>query len=194
MTESMETKISPQRMALAFMAACLVAVVITSFVYRLKNPAFEIQRQNVTEDHEHGEMDQMRQLMLNLEKNPNDIEALGVLSGRFMEMGAWNKAEIFLRRILKIDSNNTLAHYMLGICLFQMDQHEAAAREFEAELRIKPDDAAAHYNLGILFKYYLKKPAQAKASFKKVLDLKTDDASLNAQAQKELETAPKAAN
>jgi tetratricopeptide (TPR) repeat protein len=56
-----------------------------------------------------------------------------------------------LARSLQLDIKNAEAHKILGRTLMIIGRFDAAQREFEEGIRLKPDAAEMHYNLGKLF-------------------------------------------
>ncbi len=68
----------------------------------------------------------------------------------------------------------TLA-YNLG-CVYKVNrQYDRAEREFLRALQFAPDDAASHFNLGILYDDHLEDRAKARKHYERFLELAPDD-------------------
>ena len=68
----------------------------------------------------------------------------------------------------------TLA-YNLGCVYKATEQYERAEREFLRALQYAPDDAASHFNLGILYDDHLEDRAKARKHYERFLELAPDD-------------------
>ena len=66
----------------------------------------------------------------------------------WQQIGYWKDSETLFRHALEVTENNYLAHNNLGNALLDKGQNDAAIGQFQATIRLKPDDAKAHYNLG----------------------------------------------
>ena len=53
-------------------------------------------------------------------------------------------------------------------------------------LSIEPHNYHAHYNLGVIYKYYLSQPDKAATHFQAVVDASPDDPGLMSNARREL--------
>lgn len=62
----------------------------------------------------------------------------------------WQDSETLWRRDLDCTQNNDLAHNNLATALVEKGQIEAAMRQYEIALELRPDYADAHYNLGLM--------------------------------------------
>ena len=71
-----------------------------------------------------------------------------MLASACVQTGYWANSETLFRRALAVTRDNDLAHYNLGVALQEEGQLPEAIAEFQATLRIQPDHAAAHNNLG----------------------------------------------
>ena len=172
---------------LVFVVLLLAAMLGASAIYRLEHPTMSVQRGGSqaaapSDSQEHGEppapvtrnpeaMRKIMELMQHLQKNPHDADALLALSGRFMEMRAWDQARDLLTRLLVTEPSNTSALRMLGVCLFELGDYAASAQTFETVLALGEKDAEAHFNLGILYSRFLDQPAKGKEHFETVLEL-----------------------
>lgn len=81
-------------------------------------------------------LDENRRLQKQLESFPGDLSAMSA-------------------KMRKIETENALLHYNLGVIYTEREMYEEAVTEFEKTLERKPDDPEAHYNLGIIYSQYL---------------------------------------
>ena len=79
------------------------------------------------------------------------------------------------RRALELLGQVPAANLGLGIALFEAGDHAGAARHFQLVLDYDPDDAAAHYHLGLLKMDYLGDYAGARRNFERYMQLDGTD-------------------
>ncbi|MFP4169006.1 MAG: tetratricopeptide repeat protein [Desulfonatronovibrionaceae bacterium] len=174
--------LSVQKVAAFFGLFLLAAVVVSFVVYRTDHPS--LTRHVQTEEKAMGDM---TGLMERLKDNPEDKEALFMLGQRFMRMQAWDKALEFWERLIKLDPENKTVLTQKGFCLFQQEEYEQAVEEFKKVLDVDDTDYRAHYNLGMLYKYYLEEPQSAREHLQKALEnLPPDKEDIRSDLQKEL--------
>ncbi len=125
-------------------------------------------------------------LMGRLKDNPNDAGALTEIGEAFLEAKDWSRAGIFLARAIKASPNDTRPRYLMGNSLYQQGNMQEAAKVFEELLAIKTD-AAAQYNLAVLYKYYLNRATDARNLFRTLAESQKNGADIQARAKKELE-------
>jgi len=173
---------SVQKVAVLLSLLFLAVILVSFVVYRTDNPS--LTRQEKAAENSMGDM---TSLMQRLQENPEDKEALFRLGQRFMQMQAWDKALEFWNRLQKLEPENKHVLTQKGFCLFQKEEYEQAAGIFKKILELDARDYRAHYNLGMLYKYYLKKPDPARTHLQKVLEyLPADKKDLRQDVQKEL--------
>jgi cytochrome c-type biogenesis protein CcmH/NrfG len=169
---------------LVLTAILLVAMLTGALYYRLDHPTLSVQKGESraaapSETQEHGEpvdrdpkaMQEIMELMQHLQENPHDSDALLALSGRFMEMKAWDQSRDLLTRLLVTEPSNTSALRMLGVCLFELKDYATSAQTFETVLALGDKDAEAHFNLGILYARFLDNADKGKEHFEAVLNV-----------------------
>ncbi|MFN2542061.1 MAG: tetratricopeptide repeat protein [Chthoniobacterales bacterium] len=61
----------------------------------------------------------------------------------------WKNSEALWSHALAVTSNNDVAHNNLGFLFLQRGQFDAAISHFESALKIRSQNAATHYNLGL---------------------------------------------
>jgi tetratricopeptide (TPR) repeat protein len=104
------------------------------------------------------------------------IEAKFGLVNPLAELGEWVKVAKQYYDILKIDPQNSIVNYRLGLILFYKPDYELAYKLFEKVVNLYPFD----YDGLLMFawtNYYLGKFREAKILFNKVLLLSPDDSS-----------------
>ncbi|NLW80655.1 MAG: tetratricopeptide repeat protein [Desulfovibrionales bacterium] len=174
-----------------FVFACLAALVFAGVVYRVENPSIvqHEERQQMPASggmQGMGDMAGISGLMKKLQENPEDMEAMRSLGMSFMEMRAWDKAMSFWDMILTRAGNDVMALNQKGFCLFELERYAEAAELFEKMLGIESGNHHAHFNLGIIYKYYLSDPDKAAAHFQAVLDASPNDPELMESTRREL--------
>ncbi len=183
-----------KKTVLLFSAVCLLVIAASAMYYRGKLAAKpQVVRQRkmpmIMEDKGSGKI---MSLMQELQKNPQDLSLLTKLGQSFMSMKAWDRAAVFWKKVLALpgQEKNIMALMQLGTCYFEKNQNEQSLEIFKQLIAIEPNYAPAYFNLGLLYKYRLKKPEAAKKAFAKIVSLKTKEPGLIARAEKELETMP----
>lgn len=126
------------------------------------------------------------QLMKRLQKNPRDVSTLEKLGRMFMMMKSWKQAKHFWKRALKVKSDYTPARLQLARCFYQTQNFKKAARNLEKVIKSNPSNTQAHFNLGVLYKYYLDSRDNWKKHFKKVLQTPEVDQKIKKRAQEEI--------
>ena len=64
------------------------------------------------------------------------------------QIGYWQDSESLFRHALAVTGNNLNAHYNLGSALDKKGKIDEAIRQYQEDIRLKPDDFEAHNNLG----------------------------------------------
>ena len=136
------------------------------------------------------DLNQLRALMAKMQENPNDPQVLLELSNTFMMMQAWDKALELVTQAVKVAPNNAEAHRAMGMVRFERKEYDLAKKSFDTLLKMSPDDALGHYNMGILLKHYLNKPAEGDQHFRRVVQLNPQDQDVLKGAQEELAGPP----
>lgn len=180
---------------LVFLLAVLGIMFFSAVVYRVENPSL-VQREERREMPASrsggggmggmgGDMAGISAMMKKLQDNPDNVELMRALGMAFMDMEAWDKSVSFWDMVLERNENDVMALNQKGFCLFELEKHAEAGELFERMLRIDPDNHRAHFNLGVIYKHYLKQPEKARKHFQAVADSATDE-SLAENARKEL--------
>ena len=106
--------------------------------------------------------------MSNTHRNPTDTEINAVI--KFYTSGQIEEARAVLIRLTRKYPNEALLFNFLGVCYATLNQTEAAFGSFESALRINPDNAEVHYNLGNTLKACDRLNASIK-SYTRALDI-----------------------
>ncbi len=103
------------------------------------------------------------------------ITAVGLLAALALcarvQAGYWRDSETLWKHTLARTSGNAFAHVGLGLALLGRGAPEEAAAQYEAALKIDPDDADAHKDLGAIL-LQQGKAAEAVPHFEKALETK----------------------
>ena len=187
-----------QKLVLAALLAALLAMFVGSFIYRMQGPGLVVEIKP-----ERGGMggmggqagpmgmmgvdvEHLRELMRLMEQNPNDPKVLLELGNTFMMMQAWDKALEFLDQAVKLAPDDLQVHRALGMARFERKEYDQARKSFELVLKKEPNDVLAHYNMGVLLKHYMKKPAEGDQHFRRVVQLGSPDPEILKSAEEEL--------
>jgi len=125
-----------------------------------------------------------------MQANPNDPQVLLELANTFMMMQAWDKSLDLVTTAVKVAPDNIEAHKAMGMVRFERKEYDLAKKSFDTVLKMNPDDVLGHYNMGILLKHYLKKPAEGDQHFRRVVQLNPKDPDVLKGAQEELAVPP----
>jgi len=188
-----------QKLILVALLGAVLAMFLGSFVYRMQGRGLvvEVHQERGGMGEAMGgkggpmgmmgvDMEQLRELMRKMERNPNDPQVLLELANTFMMMQAWDKALEFATSAAKAAPDNVDVHRALGMVHFERKEYDLAKKSFDTVLKKVPDDVLGHYNMGILLKHYMKKPAEGDAHFRRVVQLNPKDPDVLKSAQEEL--------
>lgn len=181
------------RMVLAFVAFGLLVMFVGSFLYRLERPSLEVRRvrsgamPQAMEQAMNGPMKEVLALMQKLKEHPDDPGLQLEMAERFMAMGAFDRAKLFLDKLVKVRPEDPDVQNALGVTLYNLKDMEGAKAAFEGMLARNPQDYRARYNLGLLYKYALNQPDKAAEALRAVVDNPKTDPKTREKARNELE-------
>ncbi|HWR04880.1 MAG TPA: tetratricopeptide repeat protein [Humidesulfovibrio sp.] len=188
-----------QKIILVALLGAILAMFVGSFLYRMqgKGLVVEVRQERGGMGEAMGgkggpmgmmgvDMDQLREQMRKMQENPNDVKNLLELSNTFMMMQAWDKALEFVTMAAKAAPDDLNVHRAMGMVRFERKEYPEAKKSFDVVLKKEPDDVLAHYNMGILLKHYMQKPAEGDAHFRRVVQLNPKDQDVLKGAQEEL--------
>lgn len=183
------------KVVLAFMAFGLLVIFVSSFLSRLERPSLVVRqerRPRAMEQAVSGPMRDVMALMQKLQENPDDPGLQLAMAGRFLAMGAYDKAKVFLDKVARVRPDDPEVQNALGVVRFHLQDIDGARAAFEGVLAGHPQDVQARFNLGLLYKHALGAPDKAAELFHAVIDAPETDAETRNLAQKELEEMSRA--
>ncbi|WP_031483711.1 tetratricopeptide repeat protein [Maridesulfovibrio frigidus] len=183
-----------QKLVVALLGVALLVIFITSLAYRLNHPGNKVEFQQQQEAPSQGMsqeamgegMTEIRKLMDSMRDNPEDMAVQLELANAFMMIRAYDRAQGFFEKVIANEPTNISALMGLGMCYYQAEQFEKAAGVFDKILVIDPDDSMAHFNTGIIKKYYLHAHEDADEHFKKIIANPEASEDMRAHAEEEL--------
>jgi tetratricopeptide (TPR) repeat protein len=84
-----------------------------------------------------------------LERDPDHVEASGLLGDAYIALERWDEAMASYRAALALDPHRGMYRYNLATILANLGRHEEAAPEFRLALEAMPDHAETHNNLAV---------------------------------------------
>jgi tetratricopeptide (TPR) repeat protein len=102
---------------------------------------------------------------------PTSGEPLRRLARVKRDMGLLDEALALMERALSIDPALEGGHFMHAVFLNEANRHDEAIREYDAELRIRPDFAPAHLNLALTYYFHSGNPNLAANHYRRHLAL-----------------------
>lgn len=179
---------SMQKIVAVFAIACLLGIFVVSLINRVQNPGITIENREAPVAQEQQMMAEVSALMAEVDRNPDNVPALTELAHIFMLMDAWERSFAFWKRILAIEPENMLALNQAGFTLFQQEKFSEAVEYFDKILQLDPHNYRSHFNLGIIYKYYLTDEDRAAGHFQAILEIGPDDEQLIERVKAELES------
>lgn len=180
-----------RRLMILFLVAGLAVIFAASFWYRMEHPSLRVEMraggQTPPGMGQNQDMGRVQELMAKMQTDPNDLPTLLELAEAFLSMRAYDRAEAFLNRAKALKPDEPAILRGMGMVHFERKQYDLAAKDFQELLARDADDSIAHYNLGIVLKYYLKRPEEAVRQFQAVRDNTRADSGLRQEAAQELE-------
>lgn len=188
---------SGKKLVLALIGLSLCAILATSFAYRTSHPNLtEPGRQQASSPMPSGAAgadsgaDELTHLMALMKEDPNNVDVLKQLTDFFIRKHDWGRASFFVQKAQVAAPSDPQVLYMNGIILFNEEKPAEAVEVFETLLSLE-DDPSARYNLGIIYKHFLKQPEKAKTHFEALLVNPKADDELKQRAQSELDSEHK---
>ncbi|HKK34248.1 MAG TPA: hypothetical protein VJ934_11960 [Desulfomicrobiaceae bacterium] len=180
--------ISVRKGALLVAGISLVAMIVYSVGYRMDHPSLTKRNQAPAGQSAMGDnpMAMVGTLMQKLQENPGDVHIMSTLGRSFMSMESFERALTFWDMILDVEPENSMALNQKGVCLFRLERFAEAVVPLEKILELDGENLHAHFNLGVLYKHYLKDEAAGMSHFQAVLDGKPDDPDLLEAVRREL--------
>lgn len=186
------------RSVAALMGLALLGMFVSSFLYRAENPSQVVRTdvpampQGMGGMADSGPMKEIMELMQRQKEDPDNPAVQLELAERFMMMGAYDRALIFLEKAESLDPDNPQMLNDKGIALYNTGKADEARAAFEAILAKNAADFRARFNLGLLYKYALGDMDKAAEQMRAVMDSPEADERTKTQAKSELENPPPA--
>lgn len=111
---------------------------------------------------------ELKQLTLAYPEYPGPFVNLGLLYGR---AGRYAEAEQALRQATQKGMPNALTYTELGIVYRQLGRFKEAESAYMEAIKIDPNYAPAHLNLGVLCDLYLQQPQRALEALERYMEL-----------------------
>ncbi len=187
MSNSMISPRSMQKSVALMALVCLTAIFISSLWNRVQDPSITVVSRSAPSSQEQAMMSEVSALMAEVERNPENVEALTELAHIFMLMQAWERSFAFWKRVLALEPENKMALNQAGFTLFQQERYVEAVDYFETLLKLDENSHRSLFNLGIIFKYYLDDQDKAEKYFHRILEINPDDQQLIERVKSELD-------
>jgi tetratricopeptide (TPR) repeat protein len=130
-----------------------------------------------------GDMKKATEVLAAYESQPRAPETLLLVGQLWTEIGDYARAVATLERALESDANLPRAHFYEGLAYIRWEHWPEAAKEFEAELNVVPDEPDALYHLGFVDQQE-SKIDEALALYLKVIAANPDYANAQYEAGK----------
>lgn len=185
---------STQKVLVGVLGVSLLVMFVSSFYYRMSHPGNRVEFKQQQSSGMGGgmsastgeSMKAIRKLMDKLDKNPEDTEVLLELADAFMMIRSYDRAQKFFEKVVSKEPENVHALMGLGMCYYQHEKFPKAIGAFEGLLKINPNDPMAHFNIGIIQKYYTHEHEKAATHFEAVINNPDAESDLKASAKEEL--------
>jgi len=76
------------------------------------------------------------------------LAVLGMGAGAWVQTGYWKNSVTLFKRAVDVTKNNPLAHYNLGVALWNSGRFNEGLSHCMEALRLNPDDESGHLNVG----------------------------------------------
>ncbi len=187
MKDGLITTAGLQKAVAVFGVVCLVVIFLSSVWNRIQSPSIVIDT-HAGQQQQQDMMARVTSLMEEVERNPENVEALSELANAFMRLENWERAFTFWERVLDVEPNHEMALNQAGFTLFQQGRYSQAAEYFQRLLEINPENYHSHFNLAIIYKYHLDEQELAENHLERILELDPDHPELLDRVRQELES------
>ncbi|HEY3836446.1 MAG TPA: tetratricopeptide repeat protein [Bryobacteraceae bacterium] len=102
------------------------------------------------------------------------ISALACVALSSVQTGYWMNSETLFQHAVEVNPDNAIAEYNLASCLMRAGRPSEAIEHFRHALRVKPNYAEAHNNLGIQLASLVGHDGEALEQFETAVRLRPD--------------------
>lgn len=106
-----------------------------------------------------------------VKNNPGNLENLLNLAHMYFDAGFSQKAIEKYKIYLASRPNEPDVIVDMGVCYFNLEQHEEAIKNFKKGIELNPKHQIAHLNLGVVYNFGLNNKAEAVKWWKKAVEL-----------------------
>ncbi|XPV75400.1 MAG: tetratricopeptide repeat protein [Desulfovibrio sp.] len=203
MTDKNTSGLPPAQRILVFVLfGAMIVMLASSFYTRMSNPNMKVEVKTspaagsgpmgsgsggpMGGGMDKESMERITMMMKMLEKSPDDPKVIVQIANTFMQMKSFDQALKLLTPAIEKRPEDADLLRAQGICLFELKKYDEAAHAYDKVIVLDPEDSMAKYNLGILYKYYLKNEAKGDELFEAVLASKNVDDHIRQQSEHEL--------
>ncbi len=167
-----------------FLIALFLIGILAFFVYeKIKSPGLTVVKK---EEKQEKLIAQIRDLMKKLAEDPDDEATLEKLGDLFSSLGQWEKALFFFNRLERKRENSPEIKEKIAMCYFYMREYVLAYKKLKEALELDPNNVFVHFNIGLLYSYFLKNKKKAKEHFLFVINSKDGNDKLKSLAEEEI--------
>jgi predicted Zn-dependent protease len=168
-----------QLMAIGVALLVLITSIVLYYEQRTAAPVTEAavaQQQAPT-----GNLGEVERQRAYVDANPDDMEATLALANAMHDAKLTDQAIVYYKKYLLKNPTNPDARVDLGICYFELGDHDTAIEEMTLAVKDNPTHQLGHFNLGIVT-MAAKRMDESKAWFEKTIAINaTSQAGQNAQ-------------
>lgn len=186
---------SGQKALVWLLGMSLVVIFAASLTYRMNHPGNKVEFQQQSrgggmpggmDAMNEDAMKQVRSLMEQMKKEPDNMDIQLDLANSFMMIRAYERAKSFFEKVVEVQPQNVQALMGLGMCYYQAEQFKEAADSFDRIIAVDPDDSMARFNTGIIKKYYLHEHDAADEQFRSIIANPKSPLEMKKRAEDEL--------
>ncbi|MCZ7645471.1 MAG: tetratricopeptide repeat protein [Planctomycetota bacterium] len=121
-----------------------------------------------------------------IQLDPKDAGARLNLANLYTEDNRLAQALEQFEAIQKDDEKNVSAHVGLGVVYRKWKKYKKSEEEYGKALELAPNDRHVHYNVAVLYDFYLDEPDKARQHYNRFLELGGDPVLLPKESQERL--------
>lgn len=168
-----------QLIAIGVALVVLVTSIVLYYEQRTAAPAADVAA--AQQQAPSGNLGEVERLRAFVDANPDDMEALLSLANAMHDAKLTDQAIVYYKKYLLKNPTNPDARVDLGICYFELGDHDTAIEEMTLAVKDNPTHQLGHFNLGIVT-MAAKRMDESKAWFEKTIAIDaTSQAGQNAK-------------